>query len=98
MLEIHNYDPWKYAGSNPTVKTWGSDGDKEALTTWVDDVEQWAKQHNLLICKFGMGITGRLPLTYSVTLYLPLLFLLLLLLIRLWRVRLHRRTNGSYGA
>jgi len=39
MLEVHNYDPWKYAGSNPTVHEWGSDEDVKTLTNWMDKLQ-----------------------------------------------------------
>merc|ERR1719247_2842992 len=41
MLEIHNYDPWSYAGggtSGPSQLSWGSDSDRSALTKWMDDI------------------------------------------------------------
>ena len=49
MLEIHNYDPWKYAGANPTVTSWGSQQDRADLQSWVDEIDAWAKSKGLKI-------------------------------------------------
>jgi len=57
MLEIHNYDPFDYAGGKPTVFDWGSDADRKALTTWVDGIEAYAEAHNLAIYYGEFGCT-----------------------------------------
>ena len=58
MLEIHNYDPFKYAGANPTQKSWGSDADEKALQQWADDVDKWSKANNLPIYYGEFGCTN----------------------------------------
>jgi len=59
MVEIHNYDPFKYAGAKPSQKTWGSDKDKAALTEWVDGIDTWAakKGVKLYYGEFGCSNT-----------------------------------------
>ena len=34
-MQVHNYDPFKYAGSAPTVHTWGSEKDKQVFFLFV---------------------------------------------------------------
>jgi len=58
MLEIHNYDPFKYAGGNPTKFSWGSDSDRQALSAWMSDIDSWSKQKNLPIYYGEFGITS----------------------------------------
>lgn len=49
MLEVHNYDPFNYAGGDPTVFSWGSSSDRATLKKWVDDLQSWSKQKGLPI-------------------------------------------------
>lgn len=49
MLEVHNYDPFNYAGSNPTVFSWGSSSDRATLNKWVSALDAWSKQKDLPI-------------------------------------------------
>lgn len=49
MLEVHNYDPFNYAGSNPSVFSWGSAADRASLTQWVAELDTWSKQKGLPI-------------------------------------------------
>jgi len=49
MLEVHNYDPFNYAGGNPTVFSWGSSSDRAALSKWVEDLDAWSKEKGLPI-------------------------------------------------
>lgn len=49
MLEVHAYDPFSYAGSNPTDHSWGSSADKAILTDWVTKLEAWSKEKGLPI-------------------------------------------------
>jgi len=49
MLEIHNYDPYQYAGSNPTVHDWGSEAGKKTLATWADEIEAYSTKTGLPI-------------------------------------------------
>lgn len=58
MLEIHNYDPFKYAGSNPTQLSWGSSSDRNALDTWMTDIDAWSKANGLPIYYGEFGITN----------------------------------------
>ena len=57
MLEIHNYDPYKYAGPNPTVHSWGSQNDIAALNKWMDEIGEWSKEKGLLIYYGEWGCT-----------------------------------------
>ena len=57
MLEIHNYDPYNYAGANPSVFSWGSDEDLETLTGWMDDIGNWSKSKNVPIYYGEYGCT-----------------------------------------
>jgi endoglucanase len=56
MVEFHNYDPWKYAGANPSQTSWGSDADRSTLSAWMDDIDAWAKAkgHYLYYGEFGV--------------------------------------------
>lgn len=58
MVEIHNYDPWSYAGAKPSQKSWGSDADRSALTAWMDDVDAWAKNRSLYLYYGEFGVTN----------------------------------------
>lgn len=49
MLEVHNYDPFTYAGGSPTVFSWGSAADRAKLTQWVTELDAWSKQKGLPI-------------------------------------------------
>jgi len=49
MLEIHNYDPYNYAGANPTVFEWGSDEDVKAMEEWMDQIGNWSTSKNVPI-------------------------------------------------
>lgn len=57
MLEVHNYDPFNYAGSDPTVFSWGSSSDRAALSKWVGDLDTWAKDKGLPIYYGEFGTT-----------------------------------------
>jgi len=57
MLEIHAYDPWKYAGPSPAQHTWGSDEDRTALTDWMDGIDAWAKEKQLPIYLGEFGLS-----------------------------------------
>jgi hypothetical protein len=42
MLEIHNYDPFSYAGGKPSKLDWGSAADRAVSETWVGEwVSGW---------------------------------------------------------
>lgn len=58
MLEIHNYDPWFFAGSDPTADSWGSAGDRATLSKWVDGIDAWSKQYGLPIYYGEFGVTS----------------------------------------
>jgi endoglucanase len=58
MLEIHNYDPFKYAGANPTQKDWGSATDVAALHKWADDIDAWSASNQLPIFYGEFGCTN----------------------------------------
>jgi len=49
MLEVHNYDPFVYAGGDPTVFTWGSSADRAALSKWVEELDAWSTKKELPI-------------------------------------------------
>lgn len=49
MLEVHNYDPWNYAGGDATVFSWGSSSDRAALSSWVTELDAWSKRKGLPI-------------------------------------------------
>jgi len=58
MLEIHNYDPWSYAGGHPTQKSWGSDADKAALSLWVSGIQKWSQQYKIQVYYGEWGVTN----------------------------------------
>merc|ERR1712070_853923 len=58
MIEIHNYDPFKYAGSNPTQTTWGSDQDYADFDEWVSEVKYWAGNNSLPIYYGEFAVTN----------------------------------------
>lgn len=58
MIEIHNYDPFKYAGSNPSQMTWGSDKDYADFYEWVSEVKYWAGNHSLPIYYGEFAVTN----------------------------------------
>jgi len=58
MLEIHNYDPFKYAGANPTQKTWGTAKDEAALQKWVTGIEAWSKTNKMPLYYGEFGCTN----------------------------------------
>lgn len=58
MIEIHNYDPFKYAGSNPTQMTWGSDDDYATLNSWVSGIKEWASTRSLPIYYGEFAVTN----------------------------------------
>jgi endoglucanase len=58
MMEIHNYDPFKYAGSNPTQTSWGSDEDYAALNEWVSGMKDWAGNRSLPIYYGEFAVTN----------------------------------------
>jgi len=57
MLEVHNYDPFDYAGGNPTVFSWGSSTDRAALQKWVTALDAWSKQKGLPVYYGEFGTT-----------------------------------------
>jgi endoglucanase len=57
MLEVHNYDPFSYAGSDPTSKSWGSSADRAALTQWVTELADWSTKNGLAIYYGEFGTT-----------------------------------------
>ena len=58
MLEIHNYDPYPYAGGKPSQKSWGSDADKAALAKWTDEIDSWSKNYSIPIYYGEWGVTN----------------------------------------
>jgi len=58
MIEIHNYDPFKYAGSNPSQKSWGSDDDYATLKDWVSSMNDWAGNRSLPIYYGEFAVTN----------------------------------------
>ena len=58
MLEIHNYDPFKYAGAHPTQHSWGSASDRAAMSDWVDGIDAWSKKKRLPIYYGEFGLTN----------------------------------------
>lgn len=59
MLEIHNYDPFKYAGSNPTQLSWGSEDDYSELNEWVSSLKEWSANHSLPIYYGEFGVRNQ---------------------------------------
>ena len=57
MLEIHNYDPYKYAGPQPTLHEWGSNDDINALKKWMDEISTWSNVNRLPIYYGEFGCT-----------------------------------------
>ena len=57
MLEIHNYDPYKYAGPQPTLHEWGSNDDINALNKWMDEISTWSNLNRLPIYYGEFGCT-----------------------------------------
>jgi endoglucanase len=57
MLEIHNYDPFSYAGSDATQHSWGSASDRAALDKWVSGIDTWSKKHGLPIYYGEFAVT-----------------------------------------
>jgi len=57
MLEVHNYDPFDYAGADPTVHSWGSSSDRAALNQWVTELDAWSKRTGLPIYYGEFGVT-----------------------------------------
>jgi len=58
MLEVHNYDPYKYAGASPTVFQWGSAADVAALDSWMDALASWSAATGLPIFYGEFGATN----------------------------------------
>jgi hypothetical protein len=58
MLEIHNYDPYPYAGAKPSQHTWGTAADKAALEAWATDIDAWSKSNKLPIYYGEWGCTN----------------------------------------
>ncbi len=60
MLEIHNYDPYHYAGapSAITSHSWGSDADRAALTQWCDQIGNWSENKGVPIYYGEFGCTN----------------------------------------
>ena len=58
MLEVHNYDPWGYAGGKkPTIHDWGSDNDISTLNNWMHHISVWSKAKNVPIFYGEFGCT-----------------------------------------
>lgn len=57
MLEVHNYDPFPYAGGDPTVFSWGSISDRAALSKWVTELDAWSKAKGLPIYYGEFAVT-----------------------------------------
>lgn len=58
MIEVHNYDPWSYAGAKPSQTNWGSDDDRSTLSAWMDAVDAWAKNKSLRLYYGEFGVTN----------------------------------------
>jgi len=58
MLEIHNYDPFNYAGGKPSKHSWGSASDHAALVKWTDEIDEWSKAKGLPIYYGEFGCTN----------------------------------------
>jgi endoglucanase len=56
-VEIHNYDPWQYAGGTPTQSSWGSPSDVADLHAWVNSTVAWAARKNRSIYYGEFGVT-----------------------------------------
>ena len=56
-LEVHNYDPYRYAGAHPTTHSWGSASDRAAVEAWVTNLTRWAKEHSRAILLGEFGVT-----------------------------------------
>jgi len=56
-IEIHNYDPYDYAGPFPSVHAWGSPADVAKLQTWVNSTKAWAANRSLSIYYGEFGVT-----------------------------------------
>ena len=58
MLEIHNYDPFDYAGGKtPTKTSWGSDADRAALREWMDAIGNWSAKTTVPLIYGEFGCT-----------------------------------------
>ena len=57
MLEIHNYDPYNYAGANPSIFEWGSQEDVDTLNEWMDQIGNWSESKNVPIYYGEYGCT-----------------------------------------
>jgi endoglucanase len=58
MLEIHNYDPYDYAGLiPPTVHSWGNAADVAKLASWMDAIGNWSAAKGLPIFYGEFGCT-----------------------------------------
>jgi hypothetical protein len=57
-VEIHNYDPYTYAGPNPTMKSWGTPADVATLQAWVNATQTWASASNISIYYGEFGTTS----------------------------------------
>eukprot|EP00041_Stephanoeca_diplocostata_P002122 m.23497 g.23497 ORF g.23497 m.23497 type:complete len:512 (+) comp12951_c0_seq1:70-1605(+) len=58
-VEVHNYDPYHYAGMFPTEHTWGSAADVAAMTQWMDDLKTWADARNRSVYYGEFGCTTK---------------------------------------
>jgi endoglucanase len=59
MLEIHNYDPYHYAGAPKaiTVHEWGSEADLAALKGWMDQIGNWSAARDIPLFYGEFGCT-----------------------------------------
>ena len=57
MLEIHNYDPYDFAGRPPTTHSWGSAADFAALRLWMDQIGNWSVSHKVPLYYGEFGCT-----------------------------------------
>lgn len=56
-LEVHNYDPYDYAGPHPSIKSWGSDADKAQTQRWITELQTWSLKRQLAIIYGEFGVT-----------------------------------------
>jgi len=57
MLEVHSYDPYDYTKPSPTVHSWGSQSDIDAINGWTRSLHTWGLQHNISVLLGEFGCT-----------------------------------------
>jgi len=57
-IEIHNYDPYSYAGPNPKKHSWGSPSDRAQTQEWMTQIQEWASSRKLAILYGEFGVTN----------------------------------------